>query len=86
MLLFLGNCLGAACGSASAWGAPNYLLLTSDKSPFESGPLTREEASLVVSLPSFGAFVGILILPTVVDRFGRKTLLILTSIPLIVIY
>lgn len=76
----------AAYGSACAWTGPNFLVLTSpERAPFESGPLSKEQASLVVSMPCFGAIIGTLIYTLIIDRFSRKALLVSIAIPEIVI-
>lgn len=82
----LGNLLSASYGSASIWGSPNYLVLTSDKSPFESGPITDKEASLVVSIPSFGAILGTIFFSAIIGRYSRKLLLLAIAIMEIVIH
>lgn len=41
----------AGYGASVSFGGPNFLLLKSDDTPLQSGPLTTSEASLFVSLP-----------------------------------
>lgn len=82
----LGNLLSASFGSTCSWGAPNFLLLTSNSTPFDSGPVSKEHASFVVSLPTFGAIFGTLVYSLIIDRVSRKTLLISIAIPQIVHY
>lgn len=76
--------LSALYGSASTWAGPNFSVLTGENSPLASGPLTKEEASLVVSIPCFGAVVGTVIYTSIIDRFNRKMLLVSIAITEIV--
>lgn len=80
-----GNLLSAAYGSASTWAGPNFSILTGENAPFEAGPLTKEQASLVVSMPCFGAIIGTVLYTMLIDRFSRKLLLVSIAIPEIVI-
>lgn len=77
--------MSASYGSASIWGSPNYLTLTSEESPFESGPISEDEASLVVSIPCFGAVFGTMFYSVVIGKYGRKLLLLSIAIIQIVI-
>lgn len=68
-----------------AWSAPNYILLTTDESPLECGPLSDIEGSLVVALLSLGGLLGIFFAVSTIDRIGRKIPLLILTIPQIVI-
>lgn len=49
---------GASCG----WPSASILILKSDETPLESGPISTNEASWVVSGICIGGFVGNLLL------------------------
>lgn len=68
----------------NAWSAPNFILLTSDKTPLECGPISISEASLVVALAYMGCLMGTIIASLSTERFGRKNILMLLPIPQIV--
>lgn len=75
------NLLTASYGSACAWAGPNFLVLLSNDSPLQSGPLSMSEASMVVSLPCFGAIIATVFFTFIIDRISRKMLLIFIAIP-----
>lgn len=68
-------------GIMNAWGGPNFILLKSNETPLESGPLSISEASLVVSIICVGALIGIIITAVTTERFGRKIPLLLLAVP-----
>lgn len=45
-------------GSSTGWSSINFNYLQSENSTFPTGPLTLNEASLVVSLVNIGGVVG----------------------------
>lgn len=63
------------------WASPNFILLTSDETPLQSGPLTISEASFVVSLSYIGGFIGTIAASMFAERFGRKISLLILLIP-----
>lgn len=67
-----------------AWIAPNFIVLTSDDSPLESGPISISQAALVVSILYIGGFIGTIIASLFTERFGRKIPLMVLPIPQIV--
>lgn len=79
-----GNILAATYGAACAWAGPNFMLLTSDETPIESGPLSKSEAALVVSIPCFGAILASLFYSLAIDRFSRRVHLVSIAIPQLV--
>lgn len=83
--LFEGNLLGATYGSVCAWAASNFLVLTTEGTPLGSGPLTTSQASLVTSIPCFGAMIASLVYSLIIDRFSRKVLLVSIAVPQIVL-
>ena len=62
------------------------ILLTSDESPLPSGKINEEESSWVTSLLSLGAFLSNIVFGFIANQFGRKILLVLIGIPMIVRY
>lgn len=83
-MLILGNINWFYVGIVIGWAAPNFILLTSDESPIESGPLSIAEGSLVVSILYLGGLFGVPLAIFAAERFGRKIPLLLLSIPQIV--
>ncbi|XP_055295153.1 uncharacterized protein LOC129564928 [Sitodiplosis mosellana] len=77
------NILAIAYGSSCAWAGPNFLVLTTNDTPIESGPLSTSEAAMVVAIPCFGAIISTLFYSLVIDRFSRRVHLISIAIPLL---
>ncbi|XP_046744768.1 facilitated trehalose transporter Tret1-2 homolog [Diprion similis] len=75
-----GSLLFTATGFNVGWSSPTLPKLLEDTSI----PVTENQASLVISLLSFGSTVGPLFSVATVDRWGRKTSMLLLSIPFIV--
>nr|XP_046485992.1 facilitated trehalose transporter Tret1-2 homolog [Neodiprion pinetum] len=72
--------LFTATGFHFGWSSPTLPKLLEDTSI----PVTQNQASLIISLLSFGSTVGPLLSIVTVDRWGRKTTMLLLSIPFIV--
>ncbi|KAF5270581.1 hypothetical protein FQR65_LT05479 [Abscondita terminalis] len=66
-----------------SWASPSLPLLTSPNSPI-GVQLTNEEASWVVSVVSLGVMGGSIVLGFLIDKIGRKKLMILGSVLLFV--
>lgn len=80
------NLLTFSFGNSNGWGTINFNELQSKNSTFPTGPLTLDEASLVVSLINVGGLIGnfaILVLPTS-ETIGIKRTIHLYGVPLIV--
>lgn len=83
---FSGNLLTASFGSANAWASANFLELQKPDTIFPSGPLTLREATLVMSIYFVGGFVGNMIFPCILQRYGSKITMLATGLPQIVSY
>lgn len=71
---------GAACG----WPSAVFSILNSSGTPLETGPMTIEELSWVVSLLCVGGFVGNMFFGFIADRFGRKLPILSIAVPITV--
>lgn len=78
------NLLMVTHGICGGWMSPTIELLTSDKSPLESGKITMEEASWVASIICIGGLIGNILFGIMTNHFGRKVPLLFTAIPSIV--
>lgn len=78
-----GNVLTASYGATVSWGGPNFLVLKSENTPLDE-PLSTSEASIVISIPCFGAIIGTIFYTMVLDRLSRKILLVSLAIPQLV--
>lgn len=81
---FQGNVLTASYGASVSWAGPNFLILESDDTPLQSGKLSTVEASIVVSIPCFGAIISTLFYTFMLDRLSRKLLLLSLAVPQLV--
>lgn len=68
----------------SGWATINFNELQSENSTFMTGPLSLEEASLVVSILNVGGFVGNFAILPVTHSIGAKRTVHALGIPLIV--
>lgn len=78
------NLLTMAFGFMEGWVSPSIILLTSNETPFPSGPITMEEASWVACLMPLGCLFGNICFGYITNKFGRKLPLILITVPIIV--
>lgn len=62
------------------------ILLTTEKTPLPSGIISMEQASWVTSLLSVGAIFSNIVFGFLANHFGRKILLFLIGLPMIVRY
>lgn len=60
------------------------ILLTSNDTPLPSGAITMDQASWITSLLSIGALFSNIVFGFLANNFGRKILLLLIGIPMIV--
>lgn len=60
------------------------ILLTTEKTPLPSGIISMEQASWVTSLLSVGAIFSNIVFGFLANHFGRKILLFLIGVPMIV--
>ncbi|XP_031623102.1 uncharacterized protein LOC116340647 [Contarinia nasturtii] len=77
------NLLTFSFGSTMGWSTINFNELQNENSTFPTGPLSLDEASLVVSLINFGGFIGNFIVLPFNIMFGVKRTLHFFGIPLI---
>ncbi|GAB0091271.1 hypothetical protein DMENIID0001_060900 [Sergentomyia squamirostris] len=66
------NISSVVYGINIAWASPVILLLLSDDSPLEVGPVTKADTSLFSSILYIGGMMGTLIFGWLADRIGRK--------------
>ena len=71
-------------GATIGWLSPIILILQSDNSPFDSGPVTNEQISWLGSIILLGGFIGNFIYAAINNYFGRKISVITLGIPSIV--
>ncbi|KAH8278450.1 hypothetical protein KR018_003437, partial [Drosophila ironensis] len=70
-------------GTTVGWFTPTYAYLASDKSPFDK-PLTIEDASWIGSMMGLGGMSCNLFIGIIMQRFGRKPVLICAAVPQII--
>lgn len=75
------NILMASYGASVSWAGPNFLILESDDTPLQSGKLSTVESSIVVSIPCLGAIISTIFYTFMLDRLGRKLLLLSLAVP-----
>lgn len=82
--LFLANICTISYGTAVGWTSAAFLVLESDQSPLEAGPLTLSEIAWIGSLIGIGGVVGTLIIGWMCEKYGRKPALLFTAFPTLV--
>uniref|UniRef100_A0AAG5DAG9 Major facilitator superfamily (MFS) profile domain-containing protein n=1 Tax=Anopheles atroparvus TaxID=41427 RepID=A0AAG5DAG9_ANOAO len=80
---YIANLISLSLGTAIGWLSPFLPLLISVDSPLEHGPVTDVQATWIASLLCIGAIVGTFLFGWMAERFGRKTSLLATALPLI---
>lgn len=73
-----------SCGEFSGYATINFNELQSENSTLASGPLSLEEASLVVSLYNVGGFIGNFAILPITHLIGVKQTIHVLGVPLIV--
>lgn len=81
---FAGNLLTGSLGATNGWASVNFVDLQKDDTSFPSGPLSLEQATLVVSICYAGAIIGNSVFPFVVKKYGSKRTLLAAVFPQIV--
>lgn len=71
-------------GLAVGWPSPSFLILKSEKTPLDAGPLEDDELAWINSILSMGALFGTIIFYSFSYVYGRKKLLCILTIPQIV--
>lgn len=69
---------------ANAWANVNFLELQSPNTILQDGPITYEEASIVMSLICAGGLLGNVVYLWALEKFGRKKPILFLSVPSIV--
>lgn len=80
----LGNLLTLSFGTSSGWSTINFNELQNVNSTYSTGPLTADEATLVVSLINVGGFIGNFAIMPISHWCGIKRTIHLFGVPLIV--
>ncbi|KAH8267459.1 hypothetical protein KR018_005244 [Drosophila ironensis] len=68
---------GAFCG----WPSASFLELASEKSPLETGPLTKQDQGWVASTICLGGLFGTVLFAWLSDKIGRKKSLLWAALP-----
>ena len=76
--------MAIAHGATTGWLSPIILILQSDASPFDSGPITNEQMSWLGSISMLGGIFGNFFYATINNYFGRKISFLTLGIPNIV--
>lgn len=74
----------ASLGAVNGWATVIFVDLQKDDTSFPSGPLTLEQATLVVSIIYAGSIIGNSVFPYVVRKCGSKRTLMVVVFPQIV--
>lgn len=70
-------------GTIIGWPSAALLILQSDASPLESGPISVEETSWIGAIMCVGGLLGNIVFGWISDKLGRKKALIIAAFPLI---
>lgn len=73
-----------AHGASDIWPSANFLALQRPDTLLPSGPLSLQEAALVISINYVGAIVGNLTVPHIVRQCGCTKVMLAIAIPQIV--
>lgn len=73
-----------AYGTAVGWTSAAFLVLESSESPLKKGALLLSEITWVASIFGVGGSVGTLVVGWTCGKFGRKTTLLASGIPMVV--
>ncbi|XP_017033009.1 facilitated trehalose transporter Tret1 [Drosophila kikkawai] len=68
---------GAFCG----WPSASFLELTSEKSPLETGPLTKQDQGWVAATICLGGLFGTIFFTWLADKIGRKWSILWMALP-----
>lgn len=78
------NLFSIGYGVHEGWTSAAIDPLISNETPLSSGKMTMDEATLMTSLLYVGALTGNIFFGYITDKCGRKLLLIVMAIPMIV--
>ncbi|KAH8412743.1 hypothetical protein KR009_005255 [Drosophila setifemur] len=68
---------GAFCG----WPSSSFLELTSDASPLDTGPLTKQDQGWVAAYICLGGLFGTILFAWLADKVGRKRSILWMAVP-----
>lgn len=71
-------------GIIGGWLSPALLVLNSEDTPLESGPMTAEEISWLASSLCIGGAIGVVATGIITSRFGNRIALMVLALPQIV--
>ncbi|KAH8321728.1 hypothetical protein KR074_004284, partial [Drosophila pseudoananassae] len=75
------NIISISYGAYCGWPSASILELASDKSPLETGPLTKHEQGWVASAVCLGGLFGAIFFVRLADKSGRKKSLLWMAVP-----
>lgn len=68
----------------NGWATVNFVALQKEDTKFPSGPLTMNQATLMMSIAFASSIIGNLVFPFPVKKFGSKRTLLVLGFPQIV--
>lgn len=71
-------------GTSCIWPAISFDMLQSELTPMDSGPISTEEISWIVSIFCMGGFLGTIVFGVFANAVGRKTYMCMLAVPQIV--
>lgn len=71
-------------GLSTGWATINLLELENENSTFSTGPLTKQQTSMVISLINVGGFAGNWLVLPLCSFVGVKRAIHLLGIPIVV--
>lgn len=83
-LIIAGNLLSLSFGSMNGWASVNFLELQKTDTLLPSGPLSLQQATLMMSIGIASAVIGNLMAPLFISHLGSKRGLVVFAFPQIV--
>lgn len=83
-LMNTANIITISYGTAVGWTSAALLVLESDDTPLETGPLRLSEVAWVAAIFGVGGTIGTLVGGWTCERFGRKPTLLISGLPMAV--
>lgn len=71
-------------GTSDGWPAINFIDLQSKNSAFPMGPLSSEQAALLMSVSSIGALIGTFTVSSICRTIGFKRTIHFLALPIVV--
>ncbi|EDV32164.1 uncharacterized protein Dana_GF14177 [Drosophila ananassae] len=75
------NIVTISYGGVCGWPSASFLELSSEKSPLETGPLSKQDQGWVASMMSLGGLFGTILFAWLADKIGRKKCLLWVALP-----